>query len=215
MAFGILRGFLSLTQKPNSPMVGRMASKKFPPALPQSRKSRTLKQQLEQTRLERAFEIAADLAAKGALLTAPELARLNEVVTGSRSTKEDAPWRQEEVTLTLPSGKRETLSVIVNARRIARDKLHRAVDLADCGSVLEAAIGLYVGLVQSHVFTDGNRRTAAVAAHYFFARHNIPISGLSLHELGTGDMRDLNQIQELESALRQIAKFSSKRKEKE
>lgn len=199
-------------------MVKKMASKKFPPTFPQARKPRSLKQQLEQTRLERAIEIATDLAGKGALLTTTELARLNEVVTGAgsstKSPKEDAPWRQEEVTLTLPSGKKETFSVIVNARRVARDKLHQATDRADCGSVLEAAVGIYVGLVQAHVFNDGNRRTAAVAAHYFFAKHNIAMSGLALHELGTRDMRDPEQIRELEASLKQIAKFTSKRKEK-
>jgi hypothetical protein len=166
-----------------------------------------LARQLEVSRFERATEVAESLAGHRALLTTAELGRLNQILTGSS----DDPWRQEPVTLTLPSGKTETFALIADPKLTARDKLHKATELAEQGAVIDAAVDVYAGLVLSHVFKDANRRTAVLAAHFFLLRFGAPISGLALHELGLGDLREEGQIQMLRETIQQMAKFAGKR----
>ena len=167
-----------------------------------------LKLQLEKARFERALHVAESLASHRALLTTAELVRLNHIVTG----KTNDPWRQETVTITLPSGKTETLTLIVDPVLTARDKLHRATETAERGSVIDAAVDIYVGLVLAHVFQDANRRTAVLASHYFLARYGVPVSGVALHELGLGDLRQEGQIEALRATVHQMAKFAEKRR---
>ena len=166
----------------------------------------SLKRQLEIARFDRALEVAESLANHRALLTTAELARLNTILTGS----EEDPWRQEPVTLVLPSGKTETFALIADPKISARERLHRATELAEKGSVIDAALNIYTGLVLAHVFKDANRRTAALGAHYFLQRYGIPLSGLALHELGLGDLREPGQIELLRATLHQMAEFATK-----
>jgi hypothetical protein len=170
-----------------------------------------LKRQLEMTRFEHAREVAESLAEHRALLTTSELARLNNILTGKKAGDVDLPWRQGTVTITLPSGKTETLSLIADPVMQARDKLHKSTELAEGGQVLDAAVDIYTGLVLCHVFQDANRRTAVLAAHYFFKRYDVPLSGLALHELGLPDLREEGQIEGLRETVRQMAKFAKKR----
>jgi len=167
----------------------------------------SLKEQLEKARFERALEVAESLAAHRALLTTAELGRLNQILTG----KNTDPWRQGSVTLKLPSGKVETLAVIADPKQIARERLHRATEIAEAGSAIDAALDMYAGLVMSHVFQDANRRTAALASHYFFRRYGVPISGVELHDLSLGDLRQEGQLEALREAVRQMALFAEKR----
>jgi prophage maintenance system killer protein len=167
-----------------------------------------LKRQLEIARFERAMEVSESMAEHRALLTTTELARLNTILVG----KETDPWRQGPVTITLPSGQTETLSLIADPVVTARDKLHRATELAEQGSVVDAAVDIYAGLVLSHVFTDANRRTAVLAAHYFLRRYGVPLSGLALHEIGLGDLREEGQIDMLRKTITQMSEFARRRK---
>jgi hypothetical protein len=167
----------------------------------------SLKRQLEMTRFEHAREVAESLADHRALLTTSELARLNNILTGKKAGEVDLPWRQGTVTITLPSGRTETLSLIADPIMQARDKLHKATELAEGGQVIDAAVDIYTGLVLCHVFQDANRRTAVLAAHYFFRRYGVPLSGLALHELGLPDLREEGQIDRLRETVRQMAKF--------
>jgi prophage maintenance system killer protein len=167
----------------------------------------SLKKQLEVTRFERGLEVAESLADHRALLTTAELGRLNQILTGKASD----PWRQDSVTLTLPSGRIETLAVIADPKQLAREKLHRATEIAEGGSAIDAAVELYTGLVLSHVFQDANRRTAALASHYFLKRYGAPITGVELHELSLGDLRQPEQLESLKEAVRQITLFAKKR----
>lgn len=177
----------------------------------QNERPPSLKRQLEMTRFEHAREVAESLAEHRALLTTSELARLNNLLTGKKPADVDLPWRQGTVTITLPSGKTETLALIADPVITAREKLHRATEMAESGNAIEAAIDIYTGLVLSHVFADANRRTAVLAAHYFFKRYRIPLSGLALHELGLPDLREEGQIDQLRDTVRQMAKFAAKR----
>jgi len=167
----------------------------------------SLRLQLERARFERALEVSESMAAHRVLLTTTELARLNNILTG----KTDDPWRQEMVTIQLPSGKTETLALIADPKRTAREKLHRATELAEGGGLVDAAVDIYSGLVLSHVFNDANRRTAVLAAHYFLTRYGVPLSGVALHEIGLGDLREPGQIEALKETIHQMARFMSRR----
>ncbi|HUP58301.1 MAG TPA: Fic family protein [Bdellovibrionota bacterium] len=168
----------------------------------------SLSRQLEVARFERAMEVTESMADHRALLTTTELARLNNILTGHT----DDPWRQEPVTLTLPSGRTETLALIADPKQNARENLHKATELAEGGQVIDAAVDVYAGLVMAHVFKDANRRTAVLAAHYFLRRYGAPVSGLALHEIGLGDLREEGQIQSLRETIQQMAKFAGKRR---
>jgi prophage maintenance system killer protein len=177
--------------------------------------SEALKRQLEMARLDHAIEVAESLADHRALLTTAELARLNSILTGKPAHEsgheQEDPWREGPVTISLPSGKTETLMLIADPKVTAREKLHRATELAEAGSVIDAVIEIYTGLVLAHVFKDANRRTAVLASHYFLRRYGIPLSGLAIHELGLGDLREEGQIEALRETVRQMAKFASQK----
>jgi prophage maintenance system killer protein len=188
-----IRGFMSESNENNKPVAPT-----------------SLQRQLEMARFERAMEVAESLADHRALLTTAELGRLNNILTG----KDAEPWREKPVTITLPSGRTETLALIADPKITAREKLHRATELAEGGAVVDAAVDIYSALVLSHVFQDANRRTAVLAAHYFLRRYGAPISGLALHEIGLGDLREEGQIEALRETVTQMAKFASKRSKK-
>lgn len=166
-----------------------------------------LKRQLEITRLHRAIDIAQSMADRRLLLTTTELSRLNNILTG----KDTDPWRKAPVTVTLPSGIMRTLSVLADPQVTTREMIHKTIDRAEQGEVIEAAVDVYSGLVMAHVFEDANRRTAILACHYFLNRYGIPVSGLALYELGLGDLADSSQIDLLRDTIRQIAKFATKK----
>jgi prophage maintenance system killer protein len=170
-------------------------------------KSGFLKRQLEQMRFERALEVTESMALHKVLMTTSELTRLNNILTG---TEED-PWRQEPVSLRLRNGKTKNLSLIANPKQAAREKLHRATEFSEKGTPLEGAIQLYISLVLVHVFKDANRRTAALAAHYFFKRYRIPLSGFALHEIAVGDLREEEQTKNLWENIQQILMFVTKK----
>lgn len=167
-----------------------------------------LTRQLEMVRFERALEVIEGLADHRALLTNAELGRINNILTGKDI---EDPWRQEPVTISLPSGRSETLAMMADPRMSAREKLHRATELAETGSVIDAAIEIYVGLVMAHVFQDANRRTAVLAAHYFLRRYGVPLSGVAIHEIGLGDLREPGQLETFRETVHQMARFAEKR----
>jgi len=174
--------------------------------------SEALKRQLEMARFDRALEAAESLADHRALLTTAELARLNDILTGTPPGRLEAPWRKEPVTIILPSGKTETLALIADPVVTAREKLHRATEMAESGAVIDAVFHIYTDLVLAHVFKDANRRTAILASHYFLKRYRVPLSGLAIHELGLGDLREEGQIESLRETIHQMAKFAAKQK---
>lgn len=169
----------------------------------------SLKEQLEQSRFSRALEITEGMAARRVLLTTMELARLNNMLMGKPTEFE--PWRQEPISLRLPSGNTAHFAILGDPKLNTRDKLHKATELAESGHVIDAAVELYVGLVMLHAFQDANRRTAVLAAHYFLTRYGVPVSGVALHDLGIGDLREPGQIEKLKDGVQQIAKFKTRR----
>jgi prophage maintenance system killer protein len=180
--------------------------------------SEILKRQLDKIRFERALEVTESLAEHRALLTTFELARLNQILVGKQPARqpgdESGTWRESTTTITLPSGRSETLTLIIDPKITAREKLHRATQLAEDGAVIDAAVGIYTDLVLAHVFEDANRRTAVLASHYFFRRYGVPISGTALHDLPLGDIREPGQIESLRQTVEQMAKFAEKNSKK-
>jgi len=167
----------------------------------------SLKRQLEIARLERALEVTESLAVHRALLTTTELARLNAIITG----KNTDTWRHETATITLPSGTIETFTLIVDPKITAREKLHRATEMAANGQVLDAAVNIYAGLVLAHVFKDANRRTAALASHYYLKRYGLPVSGLALLSLSVGDLRREEEMQAFRDSVEELTDFKEQR----
>ncbi|MBC7691466.1 MAG: Fic family protein [Methylotenera sp.] len=175
---------------------------------PNDQKPESLQKQLERTRFERALDVSESMAQHRVLLTTAELSRLNLILIGKTDVE---PWREGPVTITLPGGRTETLALIKDPILTAREKLHHATELAENGAVVDAAVEMYAGLVMSHVFKDANRRTAVLAANYFLRRYGVPLSGVALHEIGLGDLREEGQIDALRETVHQMVKFASKR----
>jgi hypothetical protein len=171
----------------------------------------SLIRQLELARFERALEVSESMGNHRVLLTTTELARLNTILTGKEGRDVD-PWRQGPVTITLPSGRTETLALLADPKLTAREKLHQATEVAESGAVIDAAVEIYASLVLAHVFEDANRRTAVLASHYFLTRYGAPISGIALHELGLGDLREEGQREALRETVGQMVRFATKKK---
>ncbi|MFN7684583.1 MAG: hypothetical protein ACK5QT_04130 [Oligoflexia bacterium] len=166
----------------------------------------SLKAQLERARFERAMDVAQSLAEHRALLTTTEAARLNTILTGRAPT--DDPWRQGPASLKLRSGREVQFAVMADPIIHLREKLHQATEMAESGNALEAIVMLFSNMVLSHYFSDANRRTAAIAAHYFAARYGLQLSGLALHEMGLGDLREEGRIDALRAALEGMLRVS-------
>jgi hypothetical protein len=171
-----------------------------------------LRRQLEQSRFERALEIVEGMADRRVQLTTTELARLNSILRGREQWENDDPWRREPVSRVLPSGREVSFSLHADPVLNTREKLHYATEISENGHALQGGCAVYVGLIQSHMFVDANRRTAALAAHYFFTRYQVPMSGRALHEIGVGDLGDPEQVKLFNETVEQIARFSKHRK---
>ena len=188
------------------------------PTPPQSGSSgdspKSLKRQLEIARFERAKGVIESLAEHRALLTTMELARVNDILTGvgqAQGGQTLEPWREEPMTVTLPSGQTHTFALLRDPKLSTREILHKATELAqEGGNALDAAIDAYAGLVLLHAFKDANRRTAVLAAHYFLQRYGVPLSGLAIHEIGLGDLREEGTLQSLRETVHQMVKFTSR-----
>jgi hypothetical protein len=175
---------------------------------------KSLKRQLEIARFERAKSVIESLAEHRALLTTMELARVNDILTGvghAPGGKSLEPWREEPMTVTLPSGQTHTFALLRDPKLSTREILHNSTELSEeGGNPLDAAIDAYAGLVLLHAFKDANRRTAVLAAHYFLQRYGVPLSGLAIHEIGLGDLREEGTLQSLRETVHQMVKFTSR-----
>ena len=178
----------------------------------QNEEPMSLQRQLEVARFERALEISEEMAEQKKNLTITELARLNTILVGKDKNPDFDPWRKGAVTLPLPSGRTETLALMGDPRLTTREKIHKATEIAENGNGIDAAVGLYADLVLAHPFEDANRRSAVLAAHYYLTRYGAPVSGLALHELGLGDLREPGELESLRETISQMAKFAAKRR---
>ena len=166
-----------------------------------------LKKQLELVRFEKTAEyIQAAAYGHKKHLNVPELAQINNMLTGHN----DDPWRVESVSLKLPSGRVETLSMITNPIFEARDIIFRARDDAEQDNFTEAATYLYSQLVLKHFFKDANRRTAVAATFWLLLERDIEIPAMGLLQLGLGDIRMEKQLVTLEGLIAHTIALANK-----
>lgn len=161
-----------------------------------------LKKQLELSRFERALEVADSMVESSVFLNTAELARLNQVITGVQTD----PWRAGVAICKLPSGRDATFQVLADPINKAKEILRGAKNRADAGEVVDAACDVYAQFVLTHVFADGNRRTAVVAAYFLLKAHGYSVSAVGLHELGLGDLRIESQMEALRETLRGLVR---------
>jgi Fic/DOC family len=145
-----------------------------------------LRMQHEELRLRHAVDYVLTATKSAKKLTTSELARLNRIITAG----EDTAWRSEPVSIKIPSGKVQKFSLISNPMDDARRILGRAYDLASDGAVKEAAVYVYLQLVEEHLFQEANRRTAALAVQWILNEHDLEIDTLELLKIPVGDVRD-------------------------
>mgnify|MGYP000851169919 CR=1 FL=1 len=162
-----------------------------------------LKRQLELSRFERALEVVNSMVESGVFLNTAELGRLNQILTGTQND----PWRVEPAICKLPSGREATFAILADPIKKAREILRAAKDRADGGEAIEAAADVYAQFVLTHVFKDGNRRTAVVAAYFLLKAHGHSVSAVGLHELGLGDLRIDRQMEALRETLRNLVRM--------
>lgn len=162
-----------------------------------------LQRQLELSRFERALEVVDSMVESHAFLNTGELARINQILTGTKSD----PWRVEAAICQLPSGRDANFQVLADPINKAKEILRAGKDRADAGDVVDAAADVYAQFVLTHVFQDGNRRTAVIAAYYLLKVHGHDVSALGLHELGLGDLRIENQMEALRQTLRSLIRM--------
>jgi hypothetical protein len=161
-----------------------------------------LKKQLELVRFEKTMDYVKASAGSAKRLNANELAHLNQMLTAETTD----PWRMEPVTLSLPSGKQDRLSVISNSQMRAGEFISSAREQANDGDLANAAARLYRDLVINHLFNDANRRTAVVGVSWLLLEHSVSIPAVGLLELGAGDLREEEAFQ----ALKQLIQYSIK-----
>jgi hypothetical protein len=110
----------------------------------------------------------------------------------------------EAVTLSLPSGRQDRMSVISNSQMRAGDFISSAREDANDGDLANAAAKLYRDLVINHLFNDANRRTAVVAVSWLLLEHDVTIPAMGLLEIGAGDLREGDSFE----ALKQMIQYS-------
>lgn len=164
-----------------------------------------LKKQLERARFERALEIAQSMVESGAFLNSAELGRINNVIRGEKGE----PWRDGATICALPSGRKQTFQILADPVTKAREILRIAKDRAAAGEIIGAAADLYADLVLTHVFKDGNRRTAVVASAYLLKLYGYEVSASGLHDLGLGDLRATGGREALRELVRNAVKITS------
>src|SRR5690348_15837226 len=120
------------------------------------------KKQHEEQRLRHAIDYVEQATEGAKHLTTSELARLTRIILA----KDDTAWRYEPAEVTIPTGKSQKFSVITNPMEIARRILGDAFDIVNNEDPKKGAIFAYLELVQEHLFKEGNRRTAALAAQW-------------------------------------------------
>src|SRR5690606_29135568 len=131
-----------------------------------------------------------------------ELDRLNQIV----SARDSSGWRMNPVTLQISTGKTQRFNVISNPLEDARRILGNAGDLAYNEDPKVAATYVYLQLVEEHLFQDGNRRTAALAAQWVLNAHDTDVDVLQLLELPLGDVRDSSEREALSQKIKAIIK---------
>ena len=144
-----------------------------------------LQKELENQRFEHAVSYVEHDSHGLKKLTTTELAHLNNILTGENSD----PWRAGSVQVKIPTGHVQNFNMISNPMMRAREILGDAAIVAGNGDLLEACVFLYTTLVTEHLFTEANRRTAALAVYWTLCAHNTEIDIHQLLKIPVGNLR--------------------------
>lgn len=162
-----------------------------------------LRKQHEEQRLNHAIDYVHEATKSAKKLSTSELARLNRIITAG----DDTAWRSKPVNIQMSSGKVQKFSLISNPMDDARRILGHAYDEASNGAVEDAAVYVYLQLIEKHLFQEANRRTAALAMQWLLNEHEFDVDTLELLKIPVGDVRDAS---EKKSLVEQILKLIRK-----
>jgi hypothetical protein len=159
-----------------------------------------LQKQLEEKRFLSGVSYVQQAAGGLKKLTSSELAHLNQIIT---DREEDDPWRFQTTTVQVPGGTVE-MQVHSNPLNRAREITGHALQTAGNGKVVEAACYLYSELVLSHLFQDGNRRTAVLATIWLVGNSGIHIDANKLLTIPLGNLRNQVEFAIFQSRIEQL-----------
>lgn len=157
-----------------------------------------LTRQLEEQRFLHGVAYVEQEAGGLKKLSTSELLRINQFVTGET---EDT-WRFEKATVRIPSGRTHHFNVLNNPIIHARDVIGDAQRMAGNGDFIEAALFLYSQFVLSHLFRDGNRRTAVLATLWLLRSFDRQIDAQKLADYAIGDLRETADMAKLREFLK-------------
>ncbi len=160
-----------------------------------------LHKQLEEQRFLHGITYAEQAARGLKILSTSELAHLNRLLTGDTG---EEPWRFEQASVVIPSGRTHHFNVMSNPVISAREILGNCWQTAGNQELLRAAVRLYSELVLHHLFRDANRRTAVLATLWLTRSHGGRFDGRELAEFPIGDLRDPTDLAKIEEQLKKM-----------
>jgi hypothetical protein len=133
-------------------------------------------------------------------LTSTELAYINQHC----SSATEANWRLSPVKVEIPGHVTVDFSVLTNPLARARDILGQAQQLAAEEGPWIGAQFAYVQLVLEHLFNEGNRRTAALAAFWILCADHVSVNPLHLVTFTVGNLREPKALKDFEENLSRL-----------
>lgn len=119
-------------------------------------------------------------------LTTSELARLNQILTGS----DQDPWRFETVHVQIPTGHIQEFNLVSNPISRAREILSHAFEELGNRHLLQSTCDLYSHLVLEHLFQDANRRTSVLATIWLLDVAGVNVDPENLLKVPLGNLRN-------------------------
>lgn len=163
-----------------------------------------LQKQLEDQRFLHGLAYVEQSARGLKILSTSELAHLNRLLTGESAGE---PWRFEQASVQIPSGRTHHFNIVSNPIVSAREIVGNAWQTAGNQELLKAALALYSQLVLHHLFNDANRRTAVLATLWLALSHGGRFDGIALADFPIGDLRDPADLGKLAEKLKHIVLF--------
>lgn len=165
-----------------------------------------LQKQLEDQRFLHGIDYVVKSSHGLKILGTSELAHLNRLLIGDTSGEKE-PWRFEQTSVKIPSGRTHHFNVLSNPIVNAREILGNAWQMAGNQEVVEAAYYLYSQLVLNHLFNDANRRTAVLATLWLVRSHGGTFDAKALADFPIGDLREMGDQQVLSAKVHTLISF--------
>lgn len=166
-----------------------------------------LQKQLEDQRFLHGIDYVEKSSRGLKILSTSELAHLNRLLIGDTAGDGGEPWRFEQASVMIPSGRTHHFNIVSNPIVTAREIIGNAWQTAGNQEVLDAAYSLYSQLVLHHLFNDANRRTAVLATLWLVRSHGGFFDARELAEFPIGDLRDMGDQQLLAAKIHALVSF--------